>query len=436
MLVEIDEKEEKNFFIAKSGKEITVPSVFYPDTSPTGVEFPRKVVVSVDGRRSNAYPFRQSPNPVISSIVPEVIAPGDKITLTGNFVVLEGENKKKGVEVRVDKKPVAFLVTKPGKEIVIPRLPEPKESTGYKWEVVVLVNDHESNRYTIPQQQLPEPVIFSITPKKISQGDKITIKGNFLAIKKGSRNSSVKIKIDGKPVDFDTKKPGEEIEVVVGDKPAVIPSDEDTGEFQRFVTVEVDGQQSDSYVITQLTWKNFWRGHVLIPLGILLIVVLGVKWFRRGNPLKSKTGQLSLSKIQMALWTLVFGFAYTALSAIWWDFLDITEGMFVLMGISSVTAVGAKAIVIKNVKIPVAAQILSHDVWSRGQEVDQFQGTKASAEQIDFVKKIIPAGKEFHTLYPDPPTDVATKDLEDFLTKTHTLMSKNSRKKLWNWFML
>jgi len=95
VLVEIDERAEKNFFIAKSGKEIKVPSVFYPSPSPKGVEFPRKVVVSVDGKRSNAYPFRQSPNPVISSIVPEVIAPGDKITLTGNFVVLEGGKQGK-----------------------------------------------------------------------------------------------------------------------------------------------------------------------------------------------------------------------------------------------------------------------------------------------------------------------------------------------------
>lgn len=63
---------------------------------------------------------------------------------------------------------------------------------------------------------------------------------------------------------------------------------------------------------------------------------------------RSETGQLSLSKIQMGMWTFIFGLAYVVLAAVWKEFLDITDGMFWLMGISSTTAVGAKAIVLKN----------------------------------------------------------------------------------------
>ena len=80
--------------------------------------------------------------------------------------------------------------------------------------------------------------------------------------------------------------------------------------------------------------------------------------------LKSETGELSLSKIQMALWTVMFSFSYVTLSVIFWEFLDITEGMFWLMGISSATAVGAKAIVLKNVnngKKPSQPSRLLHD---------------------------------------------------------------------------
>ena len=64
--------------------------------------------------------------------------------------------------------------------------------------------------------------------------------------------------------------------------------------------------------------------------------------------LLSETKQWSLSKIQMALWTVIFSFSYVVLSSIREDFMDITDGMFWLMGISSTTAVGAKAIVIAN----------------------------------------------------------------------------------------
>ena len=391
--VEIDGEEVKDFYVTKAGKEIKVSSVVYPDSAPKGVEFPRKLVVSVNNKRSNAYPFLQSANPLIVSVVPDVLTPGDKITLTGNFVVLEGANKEKGVEVRIDDKPVDFLVTKPGKEIVIPRLSEPKDKTEYKWQVVVLVNDKESNRYIFPQQKLPTPIIFSVTPKKISQGDTITIKGNFLPIKNVSGKSAVKVRIDGQPIEFVTTKPGEEIKVVVGSSPADLltnagndrtddlPKEIDRGEYERSVTVEVDGQQSDPYHITHLTWGNFCRPHVFIPMLIYLAVVLLIIVISGSNPFKSATDQLSLSKIQMGAWTLVFGFAYTALSAIWLEFLDITEGMFWLMGISSATAVGAKAIVLKNAKVTPEAQKLSYDFWKSKPQLDVAPTKKSKLEE-------------------------------------------------------
>jgi hypothetical protein len=120
------------------------------------------------------------------------------------------------------------------------------------------------------------------------------------------------------------------------------------GEYERSVVVFVGEQQSASHTLTQLTWGVILKLRVLVALILYLAIVSAIVFSVNASVFRSETGQLSLSKIQMGMWTFIFGLAYVILAAIWKEFLDITDGMFWLMGISSTTAVGAKAIVLKN----------------------------------------------------------------------------------------
>ena len=115
----------------------------------------------------------------------------------------------------------------------------------------------------------------------------------------------------------------------------------------------VPGDESDDVARAEflhVTWAAFLQPSSWIPVGLYLIILLVITWRFKANLLRSETKQWSLSKIQMALWTMIFSFWYVVLSAIRGDFMDITDGMFWLMGISSTTAVGAKAVVIRNLE--------------------------------------------------------------------------------------
>lgn len=187
-----------------------------------------------------------------------------------------------------------------------------------------------------------EPTIAAISPSVITQGEKITITGTGFA----ESAKEMKVTIDGKETNV-AKVDAENnaIEVLVDTN----PFKEGAGEAEREVRVVVAGKKSQPRTFTQVTsWAVIFKPRVMISaalyLGLVAIIALSV----RGSVFRSVTGQLSLSKTQMGLWTFTFGFAYVLLAAIYMQFLDITEGMFWMMGISSATAVGAKAIVIKN----------------------------------------------------------------------------------------
>lgn len=188
------------------------------------------------------------------------------------------------------------------------------------------------------------PTIQFITPRTITRGDTVTITGTNLS-KSGARTI---VKIDGDPAEHVEVDSAEKIKVLVDTDPKP-ENRESAGEFKRSVVVIVGEQKSDPpYTLQQLSWEVVRKPRVWIAialyLGIVALIVLGV----RATVFKSATGKRSLSKIQMGVWTFAFGLAYVVLAAIWKEFLDVTDGMFWLMGISATTAVGAKAIVLKN----------------------------------------------------------------------------------------
>jgi hypothetical protein len=200
-----------------------------------------------------------------------------------------------------------------------------------------------SAAFTTAARAEGEPEILSVTPGKIYRGGMITITGKNL-IKEGA---GTVVTIDGVKAQYVERVSEEEIKVRI-DKVPKSRVKKRAGEYKRSITVMVDKQKSNQYSFTQLTWEAVLQPHVVFVLILYLAVVGGIVLGADASAFRSKTGQLSLSKIQMGLWTFFFGLTYVVLAAIRKEFLDITDGMFWLMGISSATAVGAKAIVLKN----------------------------------------------------------------------------------------
>ena len=212
---------------------------------------------------------------------------------------------------------------------------------------VFIVSGSQAQPQDQPTRTQDRPTIAFITPHTITRGDTITITGTNLS-KNGARTI---VRIDNHETRHVEVLSSEKIKVFVNTDPK--SEAKSKGEYERVVVVIVDGQPSESCYLHQLTWRVILKPRVFIPLFLYLaavaLILFGVER-ARGSVFRSKTGQLSLSKIQMGVWTFVFGLAYVVLAASWREFLDITEGMFWLMGISSATAVGAKAIVLKNLK--------------------------------------------------------------------------------------
>jgi len=194
----------------------------------------------------------------------------------------------------------------------------------------------------LAQAQDP-PTIAFITPETITRGDTITITGKNLR-KNGAKTI---VRIDDHKAQHVEVDPAERIIVLVDTDPKP-EKRKSAGEYERSVVVVVDKQQSEPYTLHQLTWEVVLKLRVLVAPFLYLLTVAAIVLRVKASVFKSATGQLSLSKIQMGVWTFVFGLGYVVLAAIWKEFLDITDGMFWLMGISSATAVGAKAIVLKN----------------------------------------------------------------------------------------
>lgn len=200
-----------------------------------------------------------------------------------------------------------------------------------------------SANFTTVAQAEGKPEILSITPGKIARGEMITINGKNLS----KEDVGTIVTIDGVKSQYVELDSAEKIKVRVDTAPKP-ELKKRAGEYSRTVIVAVGEQQSDKYTISQLTWGAVLQPQVLLVLVLYLAVIAYLVFGVKASVFKSKTGRLSLSKIQMGLWTFFFGLAYVVLAAIWREFLDVTQGMFWLMGISSATAVGAKAIVLKN----------------------------------------------------------------------------------------
>lgn len=202
--------------------------------------------------------------------------------------------------------------------------------------------------------------ILSVSPRVISRGESIRITGSGFS--KDAKGMTAEI--DGKETGIVNVLSDNEIEVLINtDPPRKKGATPSGGEVERTVVVTLEGKKSQPDTFIQVTsWQVVSKPRVFVPtvlyVALVALLVVSVK----GSVIRSATGQLSLSKTQMGLWTFVFGLSYVMLAAIYKDFLDITEGMFWLMGISSATAVGAKAIVIKNKmdpKAPNASRLLS-----------------------------------------------------------------------------
>ena len=193
-----------------------------------------------------------------------------------------------------------------------------------------------------PSQAQDLPTIAYVTPSTVARGDTITIVGSNLS------KSGVKtvVKIDGKKAQHMKVHSPDSLEVLVNTLPKT--KAKSAGEYDRSLVVVAGEQESEPHTFRQLTWRVILKPRVWVSVILYLALVAWIIFGVNASVVRSETGQLSLSKIQMAMWTFVFGLAYVLLAAVWRDFLDITDGMFWLMGISSATAVGAKAIVLKN----------------------------------------------------------------------------------------
>lgn len=216
------------------------------------------------------------------------------------------------------------------------------------WALIAFVSEAQANNV--------KPRISSIEPKAITRGEKITITWNF-----GKSVVPTKVNIDDQAVPFVVDESGKKITVVVDSNPE-LKNKKGAGEYERSVDVFVGDEIKVKSKFRQLTWGVVGKARVFMALAAYGILVVAIGLRGKGAVFKSKTDELSLSKIQMAIWTVTFGLAYILLAAIWKDFLDITDGMFLLMGISSATAVGAKAIVIRNKidpKAPNPSRLLS-----------------------------------------------------------------------------
>ena len=180
----------------------------------------------------------------------------------------------------------------------------------------------------------PGPAITAVSPVLVTRGDAIAIVGQNLF----STTHPTTVEIDCQQTYFTFDQQGR-IQV-----PAIpTPNNpDDEAALTRQVIIEVGGNRSEPAPFVQLTWHVICTPRVLFSW---LLYIGIVAWIGRKNGaavFKSTAGGWSLSKTQMALWTFVISFSYVTLAAARVEFLDISQGLLWLMGISSATAVGAK----------------------------------------------------------------------------------------------
>ena len=198
------------------------------------------------------------------------------------------------------------------------------------------------------------PTIRDIEPYTVVGQGQVRILGSGLTEEDGS---TTEIWLDDRTHLTDvTIHSAQEIEVVIpiASAPASREIPGSSGHFHRKLEVRVNKPDADQPVsvhaqFEHVTWRALLQVRSFVPILLYVFVLAVIVWRFKANMLLSETRQWSLSKIQMSLWTVIFSLSYVVLSSIRGDFMDITDGMFWLMGISSTTAVGAKAIVVANI---------------------------------------------------------------------------------------
>lgn len=195
------------------------------------------------------------------------------------------------------------------------------------------------------------PSILEISPERVAAGDTLVIEGAGFTQEPGP----IRVTLDGEevPRQFFRVVSSAEIRLRVPED-VKGGTERNAGEYDRSVVVWTDRAPSNAGTFVQIGWGVLVQPRVFVPLIIYLVFVLGILFLHGGGMFHSATGNLSLSKIQMGIWALAFSFSYVLLAAVWRDFLPVTPGMLWLLGISSGTAVGAKAIAVKNSPTPAA----------------------------------------------------------------------------------
>ena len=178
------------------------------------------------------------------------------------------------------------------------------------------------------------PTITSVSPNLVTPGESLMIVGQNLR----ADNQPTTVEVDCFPTSFTFDQSGG-INVTAVPDPV---GDVEGARLTRHVIVDVGGNRSEAASFKQLTWRVIREARVAFSLLIYLAIVSVVAFKHNAAVFMSAANGWSLSKTQMALWTFVFGLSYITLATARAEFLDISQGMLWLMGISSATAVGAK----------------------------------------------------------------------------------------------
>lgn len=374
---------------------------------------------------------------VLISLKPKVVPEGGMIKVTGSFgkikIVtiddIEVQHKKAALPKEIPPElKLSDGTTMQSIEILIMtgisiagEIPEePKKRN------LIITNDKgkrfpSSFFHTPPKPPEPKARLV-ISPKAVVSGDSLIISGIL-----GTTIKNVRIDKTGTPFDrilLTDEKTKSDVSFVettssgttVGKAVQVVfdkPSDDKNVQWTAYVETE-KGWYSGGF--NQYSWSRVMESSFL---PIIIIIVLFVFFKKYGSMVfKSKTGEWSLSKIQMAGWTLIFGISYVVLSSFWGHFLDITEGMFWLMGISATTAAGAMAIAVRNQGIPTRAQQIAWEVVKNARLVGN---TSASAGEIQKAADTVISNAELVNKI------IANDDLMKVITAQRSVIDDPSR---------
>lgn len=194
------------------------------------------------------------------------------------------------------------------------------------------------------QESQCSPLITQLSRDLVIRGDSIVVLGQCFQ----RDNALTRVRLDGRDATSFEVVSATEIKLTINDDEPSPDSPGAAGGFLRDLVVVVGNDCSESVQIEQLTWA-VWKTPRVLTAWVVFLLALGslCRW-QSGGIFKSATGELSLSKVQMALWTVVFGFSYMTLAVARRELFEVADGVFWLMGVSAATGVGAKVIAVKN----------------------------------------------------------------------------------------